>query len=152
MSEMENRAKSTEQRLWEFATNKVVVGLLAALVIGMGGYIARGWDNGSVAQASDTEALKTLTNKHEVEIAVLKTSIDGWAREMVRRLDSIDSRLEIRAARQDRQDKQGTELSLRGQPRGPDIAPQPIPGTWPNCREGEDSVRAANGQWFCRKR
>jgi hypothetical protein len=143
------RHLKSDQRIGAFVTNKWLIGLLVALVMSMGGYIFKGIDKGNDVQASEIAALKEASAKHDVEIATIQTTIALNYGEFVRRLEKIEQQND----RIERHVVSAPRIASP-QPAAPDTRfdrPAP-PGVWPNCRTTQNSVRAANGEWFCQNR
>jgi len=139
------RHLKSEQRLGAFVTNKWLIGLLVALVMSMGGYIFKGIDKGNDVQASEIAALKDASAKHDVEIATIQTTIALNYGEFVRRLEKIEQQT-------DRIERHVTVRPNQPPAYEPRFDRPPVAGTWPNCKTTQNSVRAANGEWFCQNR
>lgn len=124
-----------------YITNKWLVSILAALVISMGSYIFKGIDKGNDVQANQISTLQKTVERHDIDIATIQTTISLNYSEIIRRLEKIEQQTE----RVERRTALSTPSRLSSFPPTP-------PGTWPNCKANQSSVRAANGEWFCQTR
>jgi hypothetical protein len=88
-----------DQRLGAFVTNKWLVGVLIGLVMSMGGYIFRGMDKGNEAQAVSITELQRVVAGHDISLATIMATIRLNHEDVVRRLSTIETKLERERAK-----------------------------------------------------
>lgn len=121
---------ANDQRLGAFVTNKWLVGLLVGLVMSMGGYIFKGIDKGSEAQAVTISELQKMVAGHDISLATITATLRLNHEDIIRRLSAIEVRLERRT-------------SVTGPPD------RVSAGTYPNCTEKQIATQAGTGEWYC---
>ena len=85
------RRDTSDRKVGAFVTNKWLVGMLVTLVMLMGGYIFKGYDKSTDAQASQIQALDHRMNALEIDNAAVKATIALQNAEVIRRLDRIEN-------------------------------------------------------------
>ena len=85
------RRDTSDRKVGAFVTNKWLVGLLVSLVMLMGGYIFKGYDKTTDAQASQIQALDHRMTAVEIDHGALKATIVLQNAEVIRRLDRIEN-------------------------------------------------------------
>lgn len=86
---------SSNQKLGAFVTNKWLVGTLILLTMSMGGYIFKGIDRGTEAQAQQIDLLQRKTQALEIDLASQKVTLLLQYNEIIRRLDRLENQLYI---------------------------------------------------------